>query len=72
MDKMRGEGRTMEKTPGRFRHVVIKRPKQERDITSDVDVALDRLNRGITMPSVLKMLQEIEDMDEIVEDESPS
>ena len=55
----------MDRTPGRFRRVVLTDTRRNRRI-SKVDVALDRLNRGISMPSVLRMLQEIENLDDMV------
>ena len=55
----------MNRTPGRFRRVSLPAAKHHKK-QAKVDIALDRLNRGISMPSVLRMLEEIENMDDMV------
>ena len=55
----------MNGTPNRFRRVVLTQARRDRSVVSK-GVALDRLNRGITIPSVVRMLQEIENMDDLV------
>lgn len=63
----------MERTPSRFRRVVLSRDaRRNRNVVSRANVALDRLNRGIAMPSVLRMLQEIENLDDMVPAEPPT
>ena len=53
-------------TGSRFTPVKLATKGGRRKVESKVDIALDRLNRGISMPSVLRVLQEIENMDDMV------
>jgi pilus assembly protein TadC len=61
----------MNRTPSRFRRVVITKTRNDHAVVSK-NIALDRLNRGIAMPSVLRMLQEIENMDDLVPADPPT
>ena len=60
------------RTSDRFRRVKLSCPSERgRDLVSK-GIALDRLNRGIAMPSVVRMLQEIENMDDLVQADPPT
>jgi len=58
----------MASTHSRFRRVTVS-ADAERSVVSKIDIALDRLNRGVAMPSVRRLLQEIENLDDTVRDQ---